>query len=109
MLLGKLVKVFFDGQYGNVNILALIFLPLQLQQQTFLQVTGGHSGGIKILYPLNDLFHFFFGGRDILAEGQVIYDCWGLPSQVAIFIYASYNLFCYFMFLFIQFQQTQLK
>ena len=57
-----------------------------------------------LLYALDDLFYFFFGCGDILAESQVINNGGSFPSQVSVFIDAADYLFGDLLFFFIELQ-----
>jgi hypothetical protein len=57
---------------------------------------------------VDNALHFLFIAVDVLAEGQVVYNGSGFPSQVAVFIYAADDLFCNAKLPFIQLQHPKL-
>ncbi len=67
MLFGKLFIAFVDDTLANnyVHILSIIH-PLELQQQTFLQISSCNSGRIERLDFFQYAFNFFKIGFDTL-------------------------------------------
>jgi len=90
MLAGELREIIL--QYpGRIDDIRSLLHIADLDEKTFLQVSGPHSRRVELLYKLQHIQHFLLVRLDPGPESQVIHKTVYIPAEIPVIIQASYN------------------